>query len=119
LVRFWASKNEHIIKLQILTISSSFVCPKEEARKGHPYCPGLSDCLALLVVDGTLKTRLRLKHVQRLVPSTTAMLSGTEWGPKKQKPRVFKSHFTQPSSKIKRGKSFGGALATFRSALSL
>ena len=45
-----------------------------------PDCAGPSGCLALLSVDGTLKThRLeRFRQVQRLVPSTAAMLSGTE-----------------------------------------
>jgi hypothetical protein len=56
--------------------------PKKGARKGHPGCPGPSGFLVLLAVDGTLKTRLRLRQVQRLVPSTSAMLSGTEWGKK-------------------------------------
>jgi len=85
LVRFlWTGKeNEQLYEIEIRLVSSSFACPKEEARKGHPNCPGLSDCPALLVVDGTLKTRLRLKQVQRLVPSTTAMLSGPERGHKK------------------------------------
>jgi len=40
------------------------LCPvfqgaKEEAIKGHPGCPGPSDCLALLKDDGTLKNSLR------------------------------------------------------------
>ena len=54
-----------------------FACPKRNAKRA-PGCTGPSGCLALLAVDGTLKTRLRLKQVQRLFPSTTAMLSGTE-----------------------------------------
>ena len=63
-------------------LSPSFACPKEGARKGHPAVP--SACggyLALLAVDGTLKThRLRrFRQVQRLIPSTSVMLSGTEW----------------------------------------
>jgi hypothetical protein len=56
---------------------------KNEPKRA-PRCPGPLGCLALLAVNGTLKThRLRrLKQVQRLIPSTAAMLSGTEWGPK-------------------------------------
>jgi hypothetical protein len=55
--------------------------PKEnEPKEMAPDCSGPSDCLVLLAVDGTLKTRRlrRLKQVQRLIPSTAAMLSGTE-----------------------------------------
>jgi len=73
----------------LLYIPSSFVCPKEEARKGHPTVPSAcGGCLALLAVGGTLKThRLRrLKQVQRLIPPTTALLSGTE--------RVYKPIFS-------------------------
>jgi len=61
-------------------MSSSFTCLKEEARKWPPNCPGPPGYLVLLAVDGTLKTRLRLRQVQRLIPSTSAMLSWTEWG---------------------------------------
>jgi hypothetical protein len=95
-------------------------------QKRAPLCPGLSDSLALLVVVGTLKTRLRLKQVQRLIPTTTAMLSGTEWGFKKLKIIYFvKCHFTQPSSETKKEIAFwrstpqGGInFATSRNALS-
>ena len=65
-------------------IPPSFVCPKEGARKRHPDCPGPAGSLVLLAVDGTLETRLRLKQVQRPIPSTPAMLSRTVWGYKKQ-----------------------------------
>ena len=46
-----------------------------------PDCTGPSDYLVLLAVAGTLKThRLwRLRQIQRLIPSTAVMLSGTEW----------------------------------------
>ncbi|KPK00250.1 MAG: hypothetical protein AMJ60_02250, partial [Desulfobacterales bacterium SG8_35] len=59
----------------------SFFClPKRRSKKKAPDCTGPSGCLVLLAVDGTLKTRRlwRLKQVQRLIPSTPAMLSGTE-----------------------------------------
>jgi hypothetical protein len=59
----------------------SFTCLKEGARKGHPAVPSTwGGYLALLAVDGTLKThRLwRFRQVQRLFPSTAMMLSGTE-----------------------------------------
>jgi len=60
-------------------------CKNEPKRA--PDCTGPSGCLkfippcgVLLAVDGTLKTRhlRRLKQIQRLIPPTTAMLSGTE-----------------------------------------
>jgi len=60
-----------------------FACPKTN-QKGTPIVPAIGS-IALLVVNGTLKTRLRLKQVQRLIPSTTAMLIGTKWGPKNKK----------------------------------
>ena len=56
---------------------------KRSKKKGHPaVLSAYGGYLALLPVGGTLKTRLRLKQVQRLIPPTAAMLSGTEWGPK-------------------------------------
>jgi len=52
LIRFlWASKeNEHLYTLKSLLLSSSFVCPKEEARKRHPAVPALRAplCFSLL-----------------------------------------------------------------------
>ena len=65
----------------------------QKRTKRAPRSPDLSGSLALLTVSGTLKTRLRLRQVQRLIPQTAAMLSGTEWGPKKQKPRSFQKPF--------------------------
>ncbi len=79
---------------------------KNEPKRA-PGCTGPSGFLVLLADDGTLKThRLRrLRQVQRLIPSTAAMLSGTE--------RVFLfifkvkgfCHFTQPSSTSQERKS--------------
>jgi len=79
-----------------------FVCPKRNPKRA-PGCTGPSGCLTLLVVDGTLKThRLwRFKQVQRLVPSTPAMLSGTE-RVHNLKIRLY-SHITQPSCAAKNG----------------
>ena len=59
---------------------SFFYVPKRRSKKRAPGCAGPSGTLALLTVAGTLKTdRLRrLRQVQRLIPSTAVMLSGTE-----------------------------------------
>ncbi|KPJ99639.1 MAG: hypothetical protein AMJ60_04340 [Desulfobacterales bacterium SG8_35] len=65
----------------VIFIYTSFFClPKRRSKKRAPDCTGPSGCLVLLAVDGTLKTRRlrRLRQVQRLNPSTAAMLSGTE-----------------------------------------
>ena len=67
-----------VVIRDVTTIDS---LPKEnEPKKRAPDCTGPSDSLVLLAVDGTLKTRRlrRLRQVQRLIPSTAAMLSGTE-----------------------------------------
>jgi hypothetical protein len=60
---------------------SFFYLPKRRSKKRAPGCPGPSGNLAFLAVSGTLKThRLqRFRHVQRLIPPTAAILSGTEW----------------------------------------
>ena len=49
----------------------------QKRTKRVPRSPDLSGSLALLTVSGTLKTRLRLRQVQRLIPQTAAMLSGS------------------------------------------
>jgi hypothetical protein len=83
LVRFlYASKeNERIQNDGFHTSTCSILLAQKGTQKGHPGCPGPSGCLALLAVEGTLKThRLRrFKQVQRLILSTAPMLSGTEW----------------------------------------
>ena len=68
-------ENDHFV-----LFISFFYLPKRRSKKRAPGCAGPSDCLALLAVDGTLKThRLRrFRQVQRLLPSTAVMLSGTE-----------------------------------------
>ena len=70
-----------MLKRSFSLYTSFFCLPKRRSKKRAPGCVGPSDYLVLLAVDGTLKTlRLRrFRQVQRLIPSTAAMLSGTEW----------------------------------------
>jgi len=58
-------------------------CQSKNEPKRAPRCPGLSGYPALLAVDGTLKTHPPTADSNKssvFIPSTTAMLSGTEWG---------------------------------------
>jgi len=79
----YASKEMNVNKKTILFIyTTSFFClPKRRSKKKAPGCAVPTGCLALLAVDGTLKThRLRrFRQVQRHFPPTAVMLSGTEW----------------------------------------
>jgi hypothetical protein len=64
----------------ILLYASFFCLPKRRSKKRAPDCTGPSGYLALLAVDGTLKTHhlRRLIQVQRHFPTTASMLCGTE-----------------------------------------
>lgn len=56
-----------------------FYVPKRRSKKRAPNCVGPVGCPALLAVVGTKKTRLRLKQVLRLFPTTAQMLGDTGW----------------------------------------
>jgi hypothetical protein len=94
--------------------TSFFYLPKRRSKKRAPSCTGPAGYPALLAVDGTLKThRLRrLRQVQRLIPPTAVMLSGTEWAYK------FKLCFIAISrcraEEQRTDQRLGGAHATFR-----
>ncbi|KPK27402.1 MAG: hypothetical protein AMJ61_05880 [Desulfobacterales bacterium SG8_35_2] len=60
--------------------ANNLLSPKRRSKKRAPDCTGPSGYLALLAVDGTLKTHhlRRLIQVQRHFPTTASMLCGTE-----------------------------------------
>ncbi|MDX1776115.1 MAG: hypothetical protein R3297_06010, partial [Desulfobulbales bacterium] len=78
-VFFMQVKKMNVYKI-LFNYLSSFLFAQKGTQKGHPDCAGPLGYLALLADDGTLKThRLRrFRQVQRLFPSSAAMLSGTE-----------------------------------------